>query len=29
VRCSAIALLGAVSASLLIDVPFFYKDANQ
>jgi hypothetical protein len=26
VRCSAVALLGAVSASLLIDVPFFYKD---
>jgi hypothetical protein len=26
VRCSAVALLGAVSASLLIDVPFLYRD---
>ena len=26
VRCSAMALLGAVSAALFIDVPFFYKD---
>ena len=25
-RCSVMALLGAVSAALLIDVPFFYKD---
>jgi len=26
IRSSAMALLGAVSASLLVDVPFFYRD---